>query len=159
MNNTGKLPKQPRVIGQELNVEYLLEGSFQKFGDNARLIVQLIKASEESHVWANEYNSKWSDVFSLQSEVAQKIASELMVVLTPGEIEKMDERPTENLEAYQAYLRGRYYAGQPHFSIQDWIWLCSNYQDAVDIDTTFALAYGELGPCPCQAYLSEAGSI
>ena len=136
--------KTIHAIGQELDVDYLIEGSFQKFGDNTRLIVQLIKASEESHVWANEYNSKWSDVFSLQSEVAQKIASELMVVLTPEEIEKMAEKPTENLEAYQAYLRGRYYAGQPHFSIQDWTQALQGYQDAVEIDTTFALAYGEL---------------
>ena len=136
--------KTIHTIGQELDVDYLIEGSFQKFGDNTRLIVQLIKASEESHVWANEYNSKWSDVFSLQSDVAQKIASELLVVLTPEEIEKMAEKPTENLEAYQAYLRGRYYAGQPHFSIQDWAQALQGYQDAVEIDTTFALAYSEL---------------
>jgi serine/threonine-protein kinase len=136
--------KTIHAIGEELDVDYLIEGSFQKFGDNTKLIVQLIKASEESHVWANEYNSKWSDVFSVQSEVAQKIASELMVVLTPEEKEKMAEKPTENLEAYQAYLRGRYYAGQPHFSIQDWTQALQGYQDAVEIDTTFALAYGEL---------------
>jgi len=136
--------KTIHAIGQELDVEYLLEGSFQKFGDNTRLIVQLIKVNEENHVWANEYNGKWSDVFSLQSEVAQKIASELLVVLTPEEIEKMTEKPTENLDAYQAYLRGRYYAGQPHFSIQDWTQGLQGYQDAVEIDTTFALAYGEL---------------
>ncbi len=136
--------KTIHAIGQELDVDYLIEGSFQKFGDNTRLIVQLIKASEESHVWANEYNSKWSNVFSLQSDVAQKIASELMVVLTPEEKEKLAEKPTENLEAYQAYLRGRYYAGQPHFSIQDWTQALQGYQDAVEIDTTFALAYGEL---------------
>jgi TolB-like protein len=136
--------KTTRLIGQELDVEYLLEGSFQKFGDNVKLIVQLIKASEESHAWANEYDSKWSDIFSLQSEVAQKIASELMVVLTPGEIEKMNEKPTENLEAYQAYLRGRYYAGQPHFSVQNWDLALQNFQNAVEIDTTFALAFAEL---------------
>lgn len=95
-------------------------------------------------MWANEYNSKWNDVFSLQSEVAKKIASELMVVLTPEEIEKMAEKPTEDLEAYQAYLRGRYYAGQPHFSMQDWTLALQGFQEAVEIDTTFALAYGEL---------------
>jgi len=136
--------KTANEIGKELNVEYLLEGSFQKYGDNARLIVQLIKVSEDSHAWADEFNSKWSDVFSLQSEVAQKIATELKVVLTPVEIEKMEERPTGNLEAYQAYLRGRYYAHQPHFSTQNWNLALQNYQDAVDMDTTFALAYGEL---------------
>ena len=136
--------KTMHAIGQELNVDYLIEGSFQKFGDNTRMIVQLIKSNEESNVWANEYNSKWSDVFSLQSEVAKKIASELMLLLTPEEIEKITEKPTENLEAYQSYLQGRYYASQPHFSIQDWKKALQAYQDAVDIDTTFALAYGEL---------------
>jgi serine/threonine-protein kinase len=136
--------KTSRVIGKELDVEYLLEGSFQKFGDNVKLIVQLINTNEESHTWANEYNSKWSDVFSLQSEVAQKIASELMVVLTPDEIEKMDEKPTRNLEAYQAYLRGRYFAGLPHFSAQNWDLALQNFQSAADIDTTFALAFAEL---------------
>ena len=136
--------KTTRAIGQELDVEYLLEGSFQKFGDNVKLIVQLINTNEESHAWANEYNSKWSEIFSLQSEVAQKIASELMVVLTPDEIEKMDDKPTKNLEAYQAYLRGRYYAGQPHFSAQNWDLALQNFQSAADIDTTFALAFAEL---------------
>jgi TolB-like protein/Flp pilus assembly protein TadD len=136
--------KTTRIIGRELNVDYLLEGSFQKFGDNTKLIVQLIRASEESHVWANEYNSTWSDVFSLQSEVAQRIASELMVALTPEEIDELGERPTGNLEAYQAYLQGRYYAGQPHFSIENWNLAIQGFQNAVEIDTTFALAYGEL---------------
>jgi len=136
--------KTSRIIGHELDVEYLLEGSFQKFGDDVKLIVQLINTNEESHAWANEYNSKWSEIFSLQSEVAQKIASELMVVLTPDEIEKMDEKPTENLEAYQAYLRGRYYAGQPHFSPQNWDLAVQSFQSAADIDTTFALAFAEL---------------
>ncbi|MBN2883878.1 MAG: hypothetical protein JXN10_10135, partial [Clostridia bacterium] len=133
-----------RDIGRELNVKYVLEGSFQKFGDDTRLIVQLIKVNEESHVWANEYNSKWNEVFSLQSEVAQKIASELIIVLTPAEIEKMNENPTENLEAYNAYLLGRYYASQPHFSVQNWNLAIQNFQNAVEIDTTFALAFAEL---------------
>lgn len=136
--------KTIRNIGRELNVDYLLEGSFQKFGDDTKLIVQLIKADEESHVWANEYNSRWIDVFSLQSEVAQKIASELMVVMTPEEIEKMVEKPTENLEAYQSFLRGRYYAGQPHFTYENWNLALQNYQEAVDMDSLFALAWGEL---------------
>jgi TolB-like protein len=68
--------KTTRVIGKELGVSYLLEGSFQKYGDNVRLIVQLINADRESHVWAGEYNNKWQEVFSLQSEVARKIGIE-----------------------------------------------------------------------------------
>ncbi len=131
-------------IGRELDVQYLLEGSFQKFGENTRLIVQLIRASDESHAWADEYNSKWSDVFSLQSKVAQEIASELKVVLTPEDIEKMAEKPTENLDAYQSFLMGRYYAGKPHFSLSDWNNALEGFQEAVELDSAFALAYAEL---------------
>jgi len=131
-------------IGKELNVNYILEGSFQKFGDSIRLIVQLIRAGKEGHIWANIYDRHWNNVFSVQSEVAQKIASELSVALSPEEIEYMSDKPTENLEAYQAYLRGRYYVGQPHFTVEEWTLGLQGFQDAVELDTTFALAYGEL---------------
>ena len=136
--------KTTTAIGRELGVEYLLEGSFQKFGDSVRLIVQLIKTGKEGHLWANNYDRLWKNIYSVQSEVAQAIARELDAVIAPEEVEKMTERPTENLEAYQAYLRGLYYEGQPHFSIQEGILALEGYQDAVDIDTTFALAWGKL---------------
>ncbi len=69
--------KTATMICQELNVAYLLEGSFQKYGDNAKLIAQLIRPGKEGHVWANEYNRDWKDIFSVQSEVAKTIAGEL----------------------------------------------------------------------------------
>ncbi|OFY68174.1 MAG: hypothetical protein A2Y71_06755 [Bacteroidetes bacterium RBG_13_42_15] len=136
--------KTTTEIGKELDVEYLLEGSFQKAGDSIRLIVQLIKTGKEGHVWANIYDRLWDNVFSVQSDVAQKIASELMVVLTPEDIKKITEKPTENLEAYQAYLRGRFYADQPHYMKDNGIKASQSFLDAVNIDTTFALAYAEL---------------
>ncbi len=92
-------------IAKELGVKYLLEGSFQKFGDNTKLIVQLIKAGEESHVWGNEYNNKWSEVFSLQSEVAQTIARELGAAITPEEKQIIETIPTSSLTAYDYYQR------------------------------------------------------
>jgi TolB-like protein/Tfp pilus assembly protein PilF len=94
-------------IGKELGVEYLLEGSFQKFGDNVKLIVQLIRASKESHAWANEYDSKWSEVFSLQSEVAQTVAKELHAIINPEEKQQIERVPTTSLTAYDFYQRGR----------------------------------------------------
>jgi len=97
--------KTIREIGKELGVEFLLEGSFQKVGDNAKLIVQLIKASEERHIWANEYSNKWSDVFSLQSEVAQTIARELGAAITPEEKQIIEIIPTTSLTAYDFYQR------------------------------------------------------
>ena len=128
--------KTTHNIGQELGVEYLLEGSFQKFGDNARLIVQLIKAKEERHAWANEYNSKWEDVFSLQSEVAQKIAGELNAVISPEEKQLIDKTPTTSLTAYDFYQRGKdeYYKGKLE-KASDF------YRKALEYDSTFAQAY------------------
>jgi len=99
-----KTDKTATVICQELNVTYLLEGSFQKYGDNAKLITQLIKPGKEGHVWANEYNRDWKDIFSVQSEVAKTIASELHAVITPEEKQIIEKTPTTNLKAYDYYL-------------------------------------------------------
>jgi TolB-like protein len=99
--------KTNRTIGQELNVAYLLKGSFQKFGDNVKLIVQLIKANEDSYKWGNEYNSKWGEILTLQSEVAQKIANELNVVISPEEKQLIEKVATADSNAYNFYLKGR----------------------------------------------------
>lgn len=136
--------KTTTVIGKELGVQYLLEGSFQKFGDSVRLIVQLIRTGKEGHLWAENYDRLWINIYSVQSEVAKAVSRELDAVITPEEAEKLTERPTENLEAYQAYLRGLYYEGQPHFLIDEGVQAVQGFQDAVNIDTTFALAWGKL---------------
>jgi TolB-like protein len=139
--------KTTRQIGKELDVEYLLEGSFQKYGDNARLIVQLIKTSEESHAWGNEYNNKWSDVFSLQSEVAQAIASELYAVMTPEEKQTIEKIPTPNLTAYDFYQRGKeelvnYWLNDDK---KETLKRAENfYYKALEYDSTFAAAYSGL---------------
>jgi len=99
--------KTTSIIGKELGVAYLLEGSFQKYGDNARLIVQLIKTGKEGHEWANEYDRNWNDIFSVQSEVAQAIARELEAVITPEEKQLIEKIPTANLTAYDFYERGK----------------------------------------------------
>ncbi|MDX1284366.1 MAG: helix-turn-helix domain-containing protein, partial [Draconibacterium sp.] len=97
------------LICEELGVGHILEGSFQKYGDEARLIVQLILPGEESHVWANEYDRNWKDIFSVQSEVAQTVASELHAVITPKEKQLIEKIPTLNMEAYDDYLRSYQY--------------------------------------------------
>jgi len=97
--------KTATVIGRELDAMYLLEGSFQKYGEKARLIVQLIKTSDDSHVWSNEYDRDWKDIFSVQSEVAMTIACELKVIITPQEKQIIEKAPTTNLTAYDFYLR------------------------------------------------------
>jgi TolB-like protein/Tfp pilus assembly protein PilF len=92
-------------ICSELGVAYALEGSFQKSGDQMRLIVQLIQAGKEGHVWANNYDREWKEIFSVQSEVAQLVAGEIQSIITPEEMEIMEKAPTDNLDAYDYYLR------------------------------------------------------
>ena len=102
-----KTDKTAKVIGKELGVAYLLEGSLQKEGDKIRLIMQLIKTGEEGHAWANEYDRPWKDIFSVQSEVAETIASELQAVVTPMEKQLIRKIPTTDLTAYDFYQRGQ----------------------------------------------------
>ena len=102
-------PKQPQLSDGNLMWNYLLEGSFQKFGDNVRLIVQLIKTGKEGHIWANNYDRNWSDIFAVQSEVAQAVAEELYASITPEEKKLIEKEPTRNLVAYNLYLQGRFF--------------------------------------------------
>src|ERR1035437_6223630 len=136
--------KTTPVIGQELGVVYLLEGSFQKSGDNVKLIVQLIKASKkESHVWANEYNRDWKDIFSVQSEVAQTIAGELHTIITPAEKELIKKVPTANMAAYDLYMKANGYQKdyQKTLNISSYQNAVTFYKAALVIDSVFAKAY------------------
>jgi TolB-like protein/AraC-like DNA-binding protein/tetratricopeptide (TPR) repeat protein len=99
--------KTSTIICQELDVKFLLEGSFQKYGDQARLILQLIEPGKEDHVWAHNYDRNWADVFSVQSEVALDVARELQAVITPEEKSLLQKIPTINTTAYDYYSRGR----------------------------------------------------
>ena len=144
--------KTSSVIGEELNVNYLVEGSVGFEENQLKIWIQLIDAKNDEHIWSEDYIRERKQVFSIQSEIARKIAEELRVILSPDEIEKMESRPTENLQAYQAYLRGRYYIGQPHFSLQNWNLALQNFQQAVEIDTGFALAYAELARSNARLY-------
>src|ERR1035437_3163886 len=129
---------------QELGVVYLLEGSFQKSGDNVKLIVQLIKASKkESHVWANEYNRDWKDIFSVQSEVAQTIVGELHTIITPAEKELIKKVPTANMAAYDLYMKANGYQKdyQKTLNISSYQNAVTFYKAALVIDSVFAKAY------------------
>src|ERR1035437_1410210 len=129
---------------QELGVVYLLEGSFQKSGDNVKLIVQLIKASKkESHVWANEYNRDWKDIFSVQSEVAQTIVGELHTIITPAEKELIKKVPTANMAAYDLYMKANGYQKdyQKTLNISSYQNAVTFYKAAFVIDSVFAKAY------------------
>ena len=127
----------------ELDVAYLLEGSFLKNGNQVRLIVQLIQPGMEGHAWSKKYDRNWQDIFSVQSEIAQLVANELQAVITPEEKKRIDEIPTEDLNAYEYYLLGKNRLNY-HEKDAD-LWRAIDYfQQAINIDPAFALAYSAL---------------
>jgi TolB-like protein/Tfp pilus assembly protein PilF len=151
------------AIGRELDVSYLLEGSFQKFGDSVRLIVQLIRTGKEGHVWANNYDRSWKNVFSVQSEVAQSVARELKAAITPVEEELIEKAPTTNLTAYDLYLRAKQY--QNDYIVISNIIIKNNinayqkaltfFNAAIETDSHFARAYTGLARLYADRYFIQ----
>ncbi|MDH3902450.1 MAG: hypothetical protein OES90_04440, partial [Xanthomonadales bacterium] len=94
-------------IGQQLDVSHVLEGSVRRAGDQVRVTVQLIDASNDDHLWADNYDRKLEDIFAIQSEIAQKIAAQLEAELSPEQAERLAEVPTQNTQAYDLYLKAR----------------------------------------------------
>jgi len=142
--------KTIEAIGKELNVEYILEGNFQKYGDEAKLIVQLIRTRKESHIWSNEYNRNWNDILAVQSEVAKAVASELNAVITPEEKEIIEARPTVDLTAYDLYIRANEYENRTN-NEEDYRYALQMYKKAVEIDPEFTLAW--VGMAACSRFL------
>src|SRR4029077_16647223 len=105
-------PSDLREIAKQLGVTNILEGSVQKVGDQVRVSVQLINAQNDSHVWADTYDRKLIDIFAVESEIAKSITESLRATLTGGEEQALAVKPTNNPEAYDAYLRGLASEGQ-----------------------------------------------
>jgi TolB-like protein/Flp pilus assembly protein TadD len=130
-----------REIGKALGVSTILEGGVQRIGNRVRVNVQLIDATTDEHLWANDYDRDLTDVFAIQTDLAQKIATELKAKLSPLEKESMQRRPTENGEAYLAFVRAQNHF---HSGMEDFAMLKQGeqmYQRAIDLDPKFALAY------------------
>ncbi len=96
-------------IASELGVSYILEGSVQRYGDKARITVQLIDAINDDHIWADNYDRDIVDVFKTQSEIAMQIASELNTILTSKQKTQIQENKTKNVKAFELYQMGRFY--------------------------------------------------
>jgi len=131
--------KTVNTICQELGVAYLLEGSFQKYGDTAKLIVQLIEPGKERQIWASEYDREWKDIISVQSEVAQTVAKELQVAIAPDEKKLIEKMPTKNMTAYDAYLHGQFHVNK--VTLNDLDAAIRYFELAIDKDPEFAPAY------------------
>jgi TolB-like protein/Flp pilus assembly protein TadD len=129
-----------REIGKALGVSTILEGSVQRAGNRVRINVQLIDANTDEHLWANDYDRDLTDVFAIQTDLAQKIAGELQAKLSPSEKEHIESRPTPNSEAYLAFVHGR----DLSCAYEDFDKLKQGeqlYARAIDLDPKFALAF------------------
>ncbi|HZR77617.1 MAG TPA: tetratricopeptide repeat protein [Chthoniobacterales bacterium] len=133
--NKGDLPQ----IAQQLGVAHLLEGSVQKVNDKVRINVQLIKAANEAHLWAEVYDRKLTDIFAVESEIAKTIADTLQAKLTGTEQRFIAARPTENAEAHQLYLKGRFFWNKR--TGNDLKKSIDYFQQALGIDPNYALGY------------------
>jgi len=140
-------------IGELLHASHLLEGSVAKAGNKLRITAQLIQASDGNHEWSDTYDRDMQDIFAVRSEVAQKVAETLKVRLLGEEKRKIDTKPTENLEAYDAYLKGRYFFNRP--SDQNLSKAISQFEDAVRLDPNFAAAYSGLSDAYLWAAFNE----
>ena len=110
-------PRNLREIAKQLGVANIVEGSVQKAADQVRVNVQLINAQTDSHIWADTYDRKLTDIFVVESEIAKRIAESLQVKLTGREQQALAVKPTNNPEAYDAYLRGLAFEGRGISSI------------------------------------------
>jgi tetratricopeptide (TPR) repeat protein len=131
--------KPLREIADELDVDAVVEGSVLRSGDRVRISVQLVQASPEEHLWAENYERSMSDVLALQSEVARAIASEVKAVLTPQEESRLSDSRTVDPEAYEAYLKGRHHwnrrTGEGYSAGLRF------FEEAIQKDPTYALAH------------------
>lgn len=136
-------------IAQDLEVDYALEGTVRWARDGegpsrVRVTPQLIRLPDDSHLWSESYDRVVDDLFAIQSELAQQVLIELNVALIDTEREFVEVRPTQSLEAYQAYLRGKHLLRQPHFTLESWNRALASLEQAVELDPEFSQAWAEL---------------
>jgi serine/threonine protein kinase/Flp pilus assembly protein TadD len=143
--------KSLREIGRELDVATVLEGSVRRSGDRVRVVSQLVDARTDEPLWAETYDREMKDIFEIQSDVAQSIAMALRAQLSAEVKERIERRPTDSLEAYDYYLKGREYYYR--YRKQDNEHAVELFKRALELDPAYALAYAGLG----DAYSQRAG--
>ncbi len=129
----------PAQIGQQLHAGYVLTGTLRRAGTRLRINAQLVDTETDFPLWSERFDREMKDVFEVQDEIARKIAEALRVTLSPQELEALAIKPTENLQAYDLYLRGKRYARRQ--TRQDLEFALQMFENAVAIDPSFALAY------------------
>jgi len=147
-------PENLPEIAKQLGVAHILEGRVQKSGDAVRVNVQLIKAANDSHLWADTFDRKLTDIFSVESEVAKAIADQLRVKLTGQEEQVIAAKPTDNPEAYDAYLRGLAYTLKTFNTPANSLGAQKYLREAVRLDPKFALNWALLSFVDARGYIT-----
>jgi serine/threonine protein kinase/Tfp pilus assembly protein PilF len=148
-------PANLREIAKQLGVTHILEGSVQKSGESVRVNVQLIKATTDYHMWADTFDRKVTDVLSVESEVAKSIAEQLRVTLTGQEQQVIAAKPTNNPEAYDAYLRGLAYTLKTEDTPAQYMAAQRYLREAVQLGPKFALAWALLSHTNARGYVTR----
>ena len=141
--------KTIRQIGKELNVDYILEGTvrWQHSGEDesrVRITPQLIRVSDDTHLWSEPYDRVFQDIFSIQSEIAKQIVQQLDITLSESENKAIQVKPTDNLVAYKAYLQGLDYLKYSHAPEDQYCKAQKMFEQAIELDPNFTLAYVKL---------------
>jgi len=149
-------PENLPEIARQLGVAHIVEGSVQKSGDSVRVNVQLIKAANDSHLWADSFDRKLTDIFSVESEVAKTIAEQLRAHLSGQEEQVIAAKPTDNPEAYDAYLRGLAYTLKTGNTPANVLAAQKYLREAVQLDPKFALSWALLSNVEARGYITQA---
>jgi len=149
-------PENLPEIAKQLGVAHIVEGSVQKSGDAVRVNVQLIKAANDSHLWADTFDRKLTDIFSVETDVAKAIADQLRAKLTGQEEQVIAAKPTDNVEAYDAYLRGLAYTLKTADTTTNALGAQKYLKEAVRLDPKFALGWALLSYVDAASYRNQA---
>jgi TolB-like protein/Tfp pilus assembly protein PilF len=144
MSYRGDGTRNAREIGKALGVATLLEGSVRRSGNRVRVNVQLINAENDEHIWAEDYDRDLTDVFAIQTDLAQKITSALQAKLSPNEKERLDQRPTQNSDAYLLFIQAHGYANRPDHFRDTSLKAEELFEQAIKLDPKFAAAFAGL---------------
>ena len=140
-----------RQVGEALGVKYVLEGSVRKAGNKIRITAQLVDVRDGFHVWADRFDRLVEDIFDLQNEVSQKIAEALKVSFTDAERSPLSHKPTDDVRAYDFYMRGREYLNTRGKKVNEKA--IQMFEHALALDPNFALAYAALAEASANMYL------
>jgi TolB-like protein/Flp pilus assembly protein TadD len=131
--------QDPLAIGREQKVDLLLEGKVQRSGDNVRVTVQLVRVADGSPLWADKFDEKFTNIFSVQDSISRQVAEALVLQLSGEQRQQLAKRYTDNIEAYNLYLKGRFFWNK--FNEDGLKKAIEYYQQAIALDSNYALAY------------------